>query len=209
VDGAPGAPGKDGVDGVDGEDGATGAPGRDGVDDVSPDAPSWMAALAYTNNKQAGVGFEVENLRESGSIWTNIASFSLTITTTFPKTALTKYELGAGSPSQAPRDWSVAFFDELENQVGTDVRSGESFSILAMQEYIVAPPSASVTKAVLTIPVTFDRNSMAIRINETGQLELVAPNTPRYNFDPVTLEPLGLLIEPVETNLVSGDVSSV
>ena len=63
------------------------------------------------------------------------------ITPTISKTALTKYEL-------ASRDWSVAFFDELENHVGTDVRSGESLSLLATQEYIVALPLASVTKAL-------------------------------------------------------------
>ena len=44
------------------------------------------------------------------------------------------------------------------------------------------------------------------RINEAGQLELVAPNTSCYNFDPVTLEPLGLLIEPAVTNRISSDM---
>ena len=83
------------------------------------------------------------------------------------------------------------------------------FSLLATQEYIVATPAASVTKVVLTIPVTVDRNSTATRINEAGQLELVAPNTPRYNFDPVTLQPLGLLIEPVVTNKITGDMVGV
>ncbi len=99
----------------------------------------------------------------------------------------------------------MAFFEE-GIQVGADIRSGESFSILVTKEYIVAPPSVGVTKAVLTIPVTVDRNSPATRIDETGQLELLAPNTPRFNYDPVTLEPLGLMIEPATTNLISGDM---
>jgi hypothetical protein len=171
ADGAPGAPNRDGLDGVDGANGAPRAScrdGVDGVDGVSLDAPGCVATTTYTSKTQADVGFEVENLGESGSIWTDIASFPLTITATIPKTALTKYELGSDAPSQAPRDWSVSFFNELENQVGTDVRSGESFSILATQEYIVAPPLASVTKAVLTIPVSIVRNSTATRINEAG-----------------------------------------
>ena len=166
ANGSPGALGRDGIDGVDAADGAPEAPGRDGVDGVdgvSPYAPGWVATTTYTRNTQADVGFEVENLEESGSIWTDIASFPLTITAPIPKTALIKYELGSGAPSQAPRDWSMSFFDELENHVGTDVRSEESFSIMATQEYIVAPPLASVTKALLTIPVSIDRNSTATK----------------------------------------------
>ena len=79
------------------------------------------------------------------------------------------------------------------------------FLILATQECIVAL-FPSVTKVVLTIPVTVNRNSTATRINEAGQLELVAPSTPRYNFDPVTLQPLGLLVEPVVTIIIIGDM---
>ncbi len=101
----------------------------------------------------------------------------------------------------------MASFEE-DIQVGTDFRSGESFSILATQEFIVAPPSASVTRVVLTIPVTVDRNSTATRINEAGKLELVAPNTPRFSFDPQTLQPLDLLIEPAVANLVFGDMAT-
>ena len=102
VDGAPGAPGRDGVDGVDGApgalgrddvDGLDGSPGASWRDGVSPDAPRWVATLAYSSNTHTDVGFEVENLGESGSIWTNIASFPLPIKATIPKTALAKYEL--------------------------------------------------------------------------------------------------------------------
>jgi hypothetical protein len=101
----------------------------------------------------------------------------------------------------------VAFFEE-DIQVGTDVRSGESFSILATQEYIVAPPSTGVTKAILTISVTVNRNGTATRINEIGQLEIVAPNTPRFSFEPQTLQPLGLLIKHAVTNFASGDMAT-
>ena len=74
----------------------------------------------------------------------------------------------------------MAFFDELENQVETDVRSRESFSLLTTQKYNITPLSVGITKIVLTIPVSVDRNNTATRINEAGQLELVAPSTPRY-----------------------------
>lgn len=49
---------------------------------------------------------------------------------------------------------------------------------------------------------TFTRASTATRINASGLLETVAANTPRFDFDPVTLECKGLLIEEGRTNLL-------
>ncbi len=92
---AKGDTGDQGPAGAKGDTGSAGAKGDTGIDGVSPDAPGWVATTAY-------IGFE--------GVWTNIASFPLTITATIPKNNLIKYELGAGSPQQAPCDWSVAFF---------------------------------------------------------------------------------------------------
>jgi hypothetical protein len=86
---------------------------------------------------------------------------------------------------------------------------GENFGFLETRDYDVVAPSASVTKAILSIPVTVDRNTSALRINEDGQLESVGSNIPRFNFDPVTFQPLGLLVEPAATNFVSGDMATV
>ncbi len=140
-----------------------------------------------------------------GTAWINIQSFPVTVTVTIPKTKVTKYQLGAGWPFQAPRNWSVNFLDERDAHAGTDVREGETFALLETREYDVAP-TASVTKAFISFEVTIDRNITALRINEDGQLEVVPPNTARYTYDPVTLEPLGLLVEPAATNLISGDM---
>lgn len=49
--------------------------------------------------------------------------------------------------------------------------------------------------------VTFTRSSNATRINSAGVLELVSTNGPRFDYDPVTLQPKGLLIEEQRTNL--------
>jgi len=46
-------------------------------------------------------------------------------------------------------------------------------------------------------------DSIATRASELGFMESVPPNTPRFNYDPVTLEPLGLLIEPEAENLIT------
>ena len=50
--------------------------------------------------------------------------------------------------------------------------------------------------------VTFERTSTATRINAAGQIESVATGVPRLDHDPVTLQPLGLLIEGQRTNLL-------
>lgn len=49
--------------------------------------------------------------------------------------------------------------------------------------------------------VTFIRASNATRVNASGLIELVAVNEPRFDYDPVTLAPKGLLIEEQRTNL--------
>ena len=51
--------------------------------------------------------------------------------------------------------------------------------------------------------ITFTRASGGGRINALGQYEWVADNVPRLTHDPVTLQPLGLLIEEQRTNLLA------
>lgn len=50
--------------------------------------------------------------------------------------------------------------------------------------------------------VTFTRSTTATRVNASGVIESVAIDTPRFDYDPVTLAAKGLLIEEQRTNLV-------
>ncbi len=50
--------------------------------------------------------------------------------------------------------------------------------------------------------ITFSRASSATRTNSAGVLELVSTDGPRFDYDPVTLQPKGLLIEEQRTNLL-------
>lgn len=58
--------------------------------------------------------------------------------------------------------------------------------------------------------ITFTRASGGGRVNAAGQFEWLAVNEPRFNYDPVTLQPRGLLIEEQRTNfyLYSDTISS-
>lgn len=56
----------------------------------------------------------------------------------------------------------------------------------------VLDPRVTVTRALNT----------ATRINSSGYIEVVNANLPRFDYDPVTLAPKGLLIEEARTNLV-------
>ena len=122
----------------------------------------------------------------------------VTITLNIPKRIVTTYQIGAGFPSQAAEDWVVTFYDQEGLEIGVDVRSGETFPLGQIRAFLVNP-TTSVSKAVLNIskiPLNIVRESIATRVNELGKIEVVPANTPRFNYDPVTLEPLGLLIEP-------------
>lgn len=50
--------------------------------------------------------------------------------------------------------------------------------------------------------ITFTRASSATRVNSSGLVETVASDQPRFDYDPVTLQPKGLLIEEQRTNLL-------
>lgn len=58
--------------------------------------------------------------------------------------------------------------------------------------------------------ITFTRASSATRVNSSGLVETVASNQPRFDYDPVTLQPKGLLVEEQRTNLIisSQDIGS-
>lgn len=51
--------------------------------------------------------------------------------------------------------------------------------------------------------ITFTRASSATRVNKEGFIELVSSNTPRIDYDPVSLRCKGLLIEEQRTNLLT------
>lgn len=59
-----------------------------------------------------------------------------------------------------------------------------------------------VASEALDSRITFTRGSAATRVNALGQIEVVGNNVPRFDYDPVTLEARGLLIEEPRTNFL-------
>jgi len=57
------------------------------------------------------------------------------------------------------------------------------------------------TSAVLDSRITFTRASSATRVNASGLIETVSSNVARFNYDPLTLALLGLLVEDQRSNL--------
>ena len=112
---------------------------------------------------------------DTGGVVFSNSVFPVTISLNVPKSFISKYQIGAGFPSQAPEDWSVTLCDEEDFDIGADVRSGETFFTGQFRE-LPYSPAASVSKAVVFItrvPLSIARDSIATRVNEQGFIEVV------------------------------------
>ncbi|WP_374648711.1 hypothetical protein [Rhizorhabdus sp.] len=72
----------------------------------------------------------------------------------------------------------------------------------SLNNWSTAALDIDFTTGVLDPRITFTRASTATRINAAGLVETVGVNVPRFDHDPVTLAPRGLLVEEGRTNLV-------
>jgi hypothetical protein len=72
---------------------------------------------------------------------------------------------------------------------------------LTSTERVLPRMALDFTTGVLDSRVTITRAlNTATRVNSSGFIELVNANLPRFDYDPVTLAPKGLLIEEARTN---------
>jgi hypothetical protein len=55
--------------------------------------------------------------------------------------------------------------------------------------------------------ITFSRGSIGTRVNRNGLIETIPANQPRFDFDPISGECRGLLIEETRTNLITSSNS--
>lgn len=65
------------------------------------------------------------------------------------------------------------------------------------------PLAFDFTTGVLDSLINFSRPGVGTRFNALGFMESVAANSPRFDYDPVTLQSRGILIEEQRTNLTT------
>lgn len=76
----------------------------------------------------------------------------------------------------------------------------------ARQQFLMGAVGVMPTTRAFSDLITFTRTTGGGRINAIGQFEWVGTNVPRLTYDPVTLQPLGLLVEERRTNLLLNSV---
>lgn len=94
--------------------------------------------------------------------------------------------------------WSGSAFVASLNGMAGDVKWGDNTFLPVLRPTLLIDFANSRS---VDPRITFTRSSTAKRINERGQIETVAANVPRIDFDPVTLACKGLLIEEARTNI--------
>lgn len=81
---------------------------------------------------------------------------------------------------------------------------GLSFPALALRRGPApAPWIADFTAGALPGGLSLARAGAGSRVTAEGRIAMVGPDLPRFDHDPVTLAPRGLLVEPASTNLLA------
>lgn len=97
---------------------------------------------------------------------------------------------------------------------GNPIRNGASIGLGALAPLgsngLNAPSlSFNFTSGVLDSQITFTRASTGTYFDSTGALQSAAINAPRFDYNPTTLQPLGLLIEEQRTNRLLGSAEPI
>ena len=112
-----------------------------------------------------------------------------------------------GNEAGTPPSFSVPFLDG-------EISLSKPKKLFAVSPSHIAAPAMVPTTAILSkIPFitpapisflipSFVRASIATVVNFQGLIEVILVNIPRFDYDPVTLTPNGLLLEVARTSLL-------
>ena len=118
------------------------------------------------------------------------------------------FSLKHGGVWKAPTKLFVKHAGVWQEPVGAWLKSSGTW-----QRFVPLDPTQTLNLSLtsaLDSRVTFARAGSGTYTDSTGVLQTAAANVPRFDHDPITLAPRGLVVEEQRTNLVrfSGEISN-
>jgi hypothetical protein len=148
---------------------------------VEPVGPIWKAAYAFKTGTQAGCLNGGALLNLSG---TNLAS------------GINRLDIGSAFTGLQYNGWIRRVRYWPRYMAGTELQQMTSLVPDTSFEFNLLHSTS------LDARIVFARASSATYFDNTGTMQVAAANAPRFDYDRVTLAPLGLLIEEQRTNAV-------
>lgn len=211
--GPQGEQGEQGVQGIQGPKGETGATGPAGTTSWVgiTDKPTTIAGFGITDAEPA---IAAPGSAPAGKYWRGDKTWRDFFTDVRAATLTGLSD--ATSAAVAATDTVLSAVGKLQAQVTAKVsKSGDTMTgalTLASEVIPLTVNNLPTIRPSLLLDfansrsvdqrITFARATPATRTNEKGLIETVAANVPRLDFDPVTGECKGLLIEEARTNLL-------
>ncbi|WP_350649533.1 putative phage tail protein [Pseudomonas sp. HY13-MNA-CIBAN-0226] len=122
-----------------------------------------------------------------------------------PETTVVTFRVGLSAVGEPLRTWGTGSLECKIRQLAPAhtipifTYANSSLDLLFdVGAYLLNQQSSS-----FGVLITFTRSTAAGRWNALGEYEMIGINQPRFDYDPVTHAPLGLLIEESRTNIYS------
>lgn len=120
-----------------------------------------------------------------------------------PEKTLVTFRVGLSAVGEALRTWGTGSLECKMRQLAPAhtipifTYANSSLDLLFDNDtYLVKQQNSSFGSLI-----TFVRGTLGSRFNSSGVLEMIPVNQPRFDYDPLTSQALGLLIEEARTNL--------
>lgn len=159
------------------------------------------AALGYQVTITEFYPFRVGRSRVGDALTNGAWQFAWQINA--PETTAVPFRVGLSAVGEALRTWGAGSLECKIRQLAPAhtvpifAYAGSSLDLLFDSGTYLLKQQTSSFGAL----ITFTRAGAGGRWNAAGVYEMIAPNQPRFDFDPITRAPLGLLMEEARTNI--------